>query len=1119
MSGTSKWEADQMLNAYILDYLRKKGLEKSANLFQKEAQVPVDPVLISAPGGFLLEWWSVFWDVFSARTKKTSSPDAKAYVDMQRQRGSTVGWQPRQPFNGNPPFMADQVPGRRDGPGGPGTGMPPGVPYGVPPSNRMPGMLDPTTGAPTGPNPGSFSMGPGGPGGMPMQGGGAPGGPSNMNPGGMPGHRTSASGPIPGAPGSPWAGSGQFPGGPGGPGPSGNPNAPTFFNPNEMNMGPGGPMGGNPQGMPQRGGPMPGGAPGGPSGAPGGPVPGPYQPQGMAGMPKGPATRMQKRSSKDFSNMPGAPGGIPSSPNPGGMPNPGQPMNVTPASPHGNAGGPVPSSMTGNPNMPHEIFGMQGNQQLPQPSNFPPGPPNKGWPKQPTTQPPSRDGPGMAQEGGWGMNNPQAGNVPGGNPQDMGGHQGQPGRSNLRASRGPAPGASSNMGPGPSGPGGMMPYPGMPNPSQQMPGGPGMPPGGSPGMPTHPSHGGSGPGPYGMRMPGYPPKGAPGMPGGQPKFSPYMGHENMSSPNAMGSAPNTPNTPGTMSASNPEMFQPTSDSNGSNPSANQGGPVTRIRMNTGGGQPNPAGAPAQPGAGPMDQSGPSTPTGGSGGAVKGGNQPRRPVRGSSGPIPGGPMPGQGMSPSGAPAGPLSGGPMPVQPTAGQPPQQGMAAPGYMPGRPSAEEYAKMTGQMGGPRPGGPGQPMPSGRPMYMPGQPPNGQRFMPAMGMPPGMNPMGGPMPGMPKGQMSNGMEYGYYNPGMGGQMMMPNDVDMKPASESDVSSFLEMGNDDSNKNENLLDSLLETGDDNYSVQTEQESKLEELGSITYPHKILASHFNLDGSLLATAGSDKKVTIWNVEAREPAMTFEGHTYSVVDVRFSPIITKYVASCAQDQTIRIWDTDSKSIQWTLKMPAIQGDNQTFNATSIDFHPRQPYLMASSDSGGILRFWNLQEQNSSSWIEGAAKKTARFQSLSGDTVAAGYDTLVKILDVTTERELRTIGDAHDKPINAITWSPNGDKLVTISDDVVKVWDASNNNFEHIKTTKLPRKLQACVYTNENKIYIGGYMQIHVWDFMHSDKPVAVKAHETSLSSLSYGKDLLASTCLNGSIKFWKATDNKL
>lgn len=134
---------------------------------------------------------------------------------------------------------------------------------------------------------------------------------------------------------------------------------------------------------------------------------------------------------------------------------------------------------------------------------------------------------------------------------------------------------------------------------------------------------------------------------------------------------------------------------------------------------------------------------------------------------------------------------------------------------------------------------------------------------------------------------------------MMPNDVEMKPSQDSDVSSFLDMGNDDSNKNENLLDSLLETGDDNYSVQTEQEAKLEELGSITYPHKILASHFNLDGSLLATAGQDKKVTIWNVERREPAMTFEGHTYSVVDVRFSPIISKYVATCAQDRKSRIF----------------------------------------------------------------------------------------------------------------------------------------------------------------------------------------------------------------------------
>jgi len=66
--------------------------------------------------------------------------------------------------------------------------------------------------------------------------------------------------------------------------------------------------------------------------------------------------------------------------------------------------------------------------------------------------------------------------------------------------------------------------------------------------------------------------------------------------------------------------------------------------------------------------------------------------------------------------------------------------------------------------------------------------------------------------------------------------------------------------------------------------------------------------------------------------------------------------------------------------------------------------------------LQEQNSSSWIEGAAKKLARFQSLTGDTVAASFEQGLKILDVNTERELRSISDAHPQQITALAWSPN-------------------------------------------------------------------------------------------------------
>lgn len=37
---------------------------------------------IDAPGGFLFEWWSVFWDIFIARTNDKHSEAAAAYIEV-----------------------------------------------------------------------------------------------------------------------------------------------------------------------------------------------------------------------------------------------------------------------------------------------------------------------------------------------------------------------------------------------------------------------------------------------------------------------------------------------------------------------------------------------------------------------------------------------------------------------------------------------------------------------------------------------------------------------------------------------------------------------------------------------------------------------------------------------------------------------------------------------------------------------------------------------------------------------------------------------------------------------------------------------------------------------------
>ncbi|KAA8550638.1 hypothetical protein F0562_002322 [Nyssa sinensis] len=82
----SNWEADKMLDVYIHDYLLKRKLHASAKAFMTEGKVATDPVAIDAPGGFLFEWWSVFWDIFIARTNEKHSEPAAAYIETQQMK-------------------------------------------------------------------------------------------------------------------------------------------------------------------------------------------------------------------------------------------------------------------------------------------------------------------------------------------------------------------------------------------------------------------------------------------------------------------------------------------------------------------------------------------------------------------------------------------------------------------------------------------------------------------------------------------------------------------------------------------------------------------------------------------------------------------------------------------------------------------------------------------------------------------------------------------------------------------------------------------------------------------------------------------------------------------------
>ncbi|KAL2931933.1 Transcriptional corepressor [Bienertia sinuspersici] len=66
MGSNNHWNAEEIFHKYLHDYLVKKNMHRTAEVFAKEANPDVCAVVsaIDSPQGFLAEWWSIFHDVY-----------------------------------------------------------------------------------------------------------------------------------------------------------------------------------------------------------------------------------------------------------------------------------------------------------------------------------------------------------------------------------------------------------------------------------------------------------------------------------------------------------------------------------------------------------------------------------------------------------------------------------------------------------------------------------------------------------------------------------------------------------------------------------------------------------------------------------------------------------------------------------------------------------------------------------------------------------------------------------------------------------------------------------------------------------------------------------------------